>query len=99
MARGDGGSDLHGTVKDSLVRRSIGIVAHAYEVYRALIPHGSLTLTAWRPHSMTHTSTDQPARRPSGAIVPVLAFAGIVVAVMQTLLVPVIKDLPQLLST
>ncbi|MFI9647724.1 MFS transporter [Streptomyces sp. NPDC052040] len=47
---------------------------------------------------MTHT-TDQPARRPSGAIVPVLAFAGIVVAVMQTLLVPVIKDLPQLLST
>ncbi|GAA3810809.1 MFS transporter [Streptomyces chiangmaiensis] len=48
---------------------------------------------------MTHTTTDQPARRPSGAIVPVLAFAGIVVAVMQTLLVPVIKDLPQLLST
>ena len=48
---------------------------------------------------MTHTSTDQPARRPSGAVVPVLAFAGIVVAVMQTLLVPVIKDLPQLLST
>lgn len=30
---------------------------------------------------------------------PVLAFAGIVVAVMQTLLVPVIKDLPQLLDT
>jgi MFS family permease len=29
----------------------------------------------------------------------VLAFAGIVVAVMQTLLVPVIKDLPQLLDT
>ncbi|MGI5140447.1 MULTISPECIES: MFS transporter [unclassified Streptomyces] len=48
---------------------------------------------------MTHTTTDQPARRQSGAIVPVLAFAGIVVAVMQTLLVPVIKDLPQLLST
>ncbi|MET7679673.1 MFS transporter [Streptomyces sp. NPDC005423] len=48
---------------------------------------------------MTRTSTDQPARRPSGAVVPVLAFAGIVVAVMQTLLVPVIKDLPQLLST
>ncbi|WP_055489783.1 MFS transporter [Streptomyces sp. TP-A0356] len=48
---------------------------------------------------MTHTTTDQPARRPSGALVPVLAFAGIVVAVMQTLLVPVIKDLPQLLST
>ncbi|MGW1157004.1 MFS transporter [Streptomyces sp. NPDC002519] len=48
---------------------------------------------------MTHTTTDQAPRRPSGAIVPVLAFAGIVVAVMQTLLVPVIKDLPQLLST
>ncbi|MFI2199746.1 MFS transporter [Streptomyces sp. NPDC020192] len=48
---------------------------------------------------MTHTTTDQPPRRASGAVVPVLAFAGIVVAVMQTLLVPVIKDLPQLLST
>jgi MFS family permease len=48
---------------------------------------------------MTHTTTDQPTRRPSGATVPVLAFAGIVVAVMQTLLVPVIKDLPTLLST
>lgn len=32
-------------------------------------------------------------------IVPVLAFAGITVAVMQTLLVPVIKDLPALLNT
>ncbi|WP_405537945.1 MFS transporter [Streptomyces sp. NBC_00075] len=55
---------------------------------------------------MTHTTTtDRPAGdtggtgRTGGAIVPVLAFAGIVVAVMQTLLVPVIKDLPQLLST
>jgi MFS family permease len=48
---------------------------------------------------MTHSSTDQPAPRASGAVVPVLAFAGIVVAVMQTLLVPVIKDLPQLLDT
>ncbi|MFI9259449.1 MFS transporter [Streptomyces sioyaensis] len=38
-------------------------------------------------------------RRPGGVIVPVLAFAGIVVAVMQTLLVPVIKDLPVLLNT
>lgn len=37
--------------------------------------------------------------RGRGGIVPVLAFAGIVVAVMQTLLVPVIKDLPTLLST
>ncbi|WP_330340401.1 MFS transporter [Streptomyces sp. NBC_00557] len=48
---------------------------------------------------MTHTTTDQPPRRAGGALVPVLAFAGIVVAVMQTLLVPVIKDLPQLLDT
>ncbi|WP_329241370.1 MFS transporter [Actinoallomurus sp. NBC_01490] len=48
---------------------------------------------------MTHTSTDQPTARASGALVPVLAFVGIVVSVMQTLLVPVIKDLPQLLGT
>ncbi|GFE35352.1 hypothetical protein Stube_00250 [Streptomyces tubercidicus] len=39
-----------------------------------------------------------PHRAPRG-IVPVLAFSGIVVAVMQTLLVPVIKDLPVLLNT
>ncbi|MFD7693264.1 MFS transporter [Streptomyces sp. NPDC059374] len=49
---------------------------------------------------MTRTTIDRPAgRATSGALVPVLAFAGIVVAVMQTLLVPVIKDLPQLLDT
>ncbi|WP_077796014.1 MFS transporter [Streptomyces sp. JHA26] len=48
---------------------------------------------------MSHTTTDEPARPVSGATVPVLAFAGIVVAVMQTLLVPVIKDLPRLLDT
>lgn len=55
---------------------------------------------------MTRTTNEQPTGRadigaqgPSRALVPVLAFAGIVVAVMQTLLVPVIKDLPQLLST
>ncbi|MDG9716026.1 MFS transporter [Streptomyces sp. DH24] len=47
---------------------------------------------------MTLTTTDQSAGRASGAVVPVLAFAGIVVAVMQTLLVPVIKDLPLLLD-
>ncbi|MYW64534.1 MFS transporter [Streptomyces sp. SID8379] len=43
----------------------------------------------------------QPTTTPrrTGGVVPVLAFAGIVVAVMQTLLVPVIKDLPELLST
>ncbi|MDF3297287.1 MFS transporter [Streptomyces tropicalis] len=48
---------------------------------------------------MTLTTTSRPTRSASGAVVPVLAFAGIVVAVMQTLLVPVIKDLPQLLDT
>ncbi|MEU6390402.1 MFS transporter [Streptomyces sp. NPDC046939] len=42
-------------------------------------------------------STTAPRR--TGGVVPVLAFSGIVVAVMQTLLVPVIKDLPALLST
>ncbi|MFH9982983.1 MFS transporter [Streptomyces sp. NPDC017179] len=48
---------------------------------------------------MTLTTTGRTERSTSGAVVPVLAFAGIVVAVMQTLLVPVIKDLPQLLDT
>ncbi|WP_406149550.1 MFS transporter [Streptomyces sp. NBC_01012] len=42
---------------------------------------------------------DDPQRRKGGGVVPVLAFAGITVAVMQTLLVPVIKDLPSLLGT
>ncbi|MEE1792403.1 MFS transporter [Streptomyces sp. BE308] len=40
-----------------------------------------------------------PVKERAGGIVPVLAFAGITVAVMQTLLVPVIKDLPVLLDT
>ena len=48
---------------------------------------------------MTQTTTARPTDRASGAVVPVLAFAGIVVAVMQTLLVPVVKDLPRLLDT
>ncbi|MFD3525369.1 MFS transporter [Streptomyces sp. NPDC058653] len=38
-------------------------------------------------------------KRGTGGVVPVLAFAGITVAVMQTLLVPIIKDLPALLRT
>lgn len=52
------------------------------------------------------THEQQPVELPSPrtsktgkGIVPVLAFAGITVAVMQTLLVPVIKDLPALLDT
>ncbi|MEU9730171.1 MFS transporter [Streptomyces sp. NPDC048002] len=49
---------------------------------------------------MTRPSPEPPtAGTARGTVVPVLAFAGIVVAVMQTLLVPVIKDLPQLLDT
>ncbi|RFU87492.1 MFS transporter [Streptomyces triticagri] len=49
---------------------------------------------------MTQSTTHQRGTR-SGTrgVVPVLAFAGITVAVMQTLLVPIIKDLPTLLST
>ncbi|MFI6123340.1 MFS transporter [Streptomyces sp. NPDC051064] len=40
------------------------------------------------------------ARTPAGrGLVPVLAFTGIAVAVMQTLLVPVVADLPRLLDT
>lgn len=42
---------------------------------------------------------DPRTPKAGGSIVPVLAFAGITVAVMQTLLVPVIKDLPALLNT
>ncbi|OON76746.1 MFS transporter [Streptomyces tsukubensis] len=44
---------------------------------------------------------EDPDAKPKGVrgVVPVLAFAGITVAVMQTLLVPVIKDLPALLGT
>ncbi|MFF3391220.1 MFS transporter [Streptomyces sp. NPDC002669] len=56
---------------------------------------------------MPQTSNEQHAGEPAepsapragGGVVPVLAFAGITVAVMQTLLVPVIKDLPALLRT
>jgi len=47
------------------------------------------------------TATAPPAaeRRGGGAMIAVLAFSGIVVAVMQTLLVPIVADLPGLLST
>ncbi|MEE4492016.1 MFS transporter [Streptomyces sp. BE230] len=56
---------------------------------------------------MPQTTHEQPAAelpdprtsKTGRGIVPVLAFAGITVAVMQTLLVPVIKDLPALLHT
>ncbi|KOU11094.1 hypothetical protein ADK87_02295 [Streptomyces sp. NRRL F-4711] len=42
---------------------------------------------------MTRTSTARPAAR---ALIPVLAFTGIVVSVMQTMIMPMIKDLSQL---
>lgn len=45
---------------------------------------------------MTRTSTARPAAR---ALIPVLAFTGIVVSMMQTMIIPLIKDLPQLLGT
>lgn len=44
-------------------------------------------------------TAEEKRTRGGGGVVPVLAFAGIVVAVMQTLLVPVFKDLPGLLDT
>ncbi|MEU9338713.1 MFS transporter [Streptomyces sp. NPDC048290] len=48
---------------------------------------------------MKRTTNGRTTRGAGGTLIPVLAFAGIVVAVMQTLLVPVIKDLPRLLDT
>ncbi|MEW2529463.1 MFS transporter [Streptomyces sp. NPDC047071] len=48
---------------------------------------------------MSHATAHSRADRAPRGVVPVLAFAGITVAVMQTLLVPVIKDLPALLRT
>jgi MFS family permease len=39
-----------------------------------------------------------PGRPRPGAVVPVLAFAGIVVALMQTLVIPLIPELPKLLN-
>ncbi|MFE7704637.1 MFS transporter [Streptomyces sp. NPDC057486] len=50
-------------------------------------------------HAEEQQLPDPRERRAGGGVVPVLAFAGITVAVMQTLLVPVIKDLPALLHT
>ncbi|RSN66627.1 MFS transporter [Actinomadura sp. WAC 06369] len=48
---------------------------------------------------MPHTSTARPPIGSSGAFVLVLTFMGSVVSVMQTLLIPVLEDLPQLLDT
>ena len=50
--------------------------------------------------STSAISASPAATTPTASgLVPVLAFSGIVVAVMQTLLVPVIADLPRLLDT
>ncbi|WP_433559358.1 MFS transporter [Pseudonocardia xinjiangensis] len=46
----------------------------------------------------SRASDQHPARAPR-ALGPALAFVGVVVAVMQTLPVPLMKDLPQLLDT
>ncbi|MEV8564433.1 MFS transporter [Streptomyces sp. NPDC051322] len=51
------------------------------------------------PEITPEINAEEKRTRGGGGVVPVLAFAGIVVAVMQTLLVPVIKDLPALLDT
>ncbi|MEU3652866.1 MFS transporter [Streptomyces sp. NPDC032161] len=51
------------------------------------------------PRTDTEELPDPRTRGANGGVVPVLAFAGITVAVMQTLLVPVIKDLPAFLRT
>ncbi|MBO2453749.1 MFS transporter [Actinomadura barringtoniae] len=53
------------------------------------------------PPSMTAHPASPPGaeRRGGGAMIAVLAFSGIVVAVMQTLLVPIVAQLPGLLST
>ncbi|MEU5212791.1 MFS transporter [Streptomyces sp. NPDC020742] len=59
------------------------------------LPERAATAAAAPPPGAT--TDGRPGAR--SGIVPVLAFSGIVVAVMQTLLVPVIKDLPVLLNT
>lgn len=43
--------------------------------------------------------SSQPAPRPGGVVVGILAFAGIVAAITQTLVVPLIAELPKLLDT
>lgn len=42
---------------------------------------------------------DKPESAKSGGIVAVLAFAGIIAAIMQTLVIPLVGDLPRLLNT
>ncbi|MFD4366211.1 MFS transporter [Rhodococcus sp. NPDC058521] len=51
-----------------------------------------------RVDSSVQTETVRPEVRP-GALVGVLAFTGIVAALMQTLVVPLIGDLPKILNT
>lgn len=56
-------------------------------------------MTATSPATMTgRPATTRSRRRPTGLVVSVLALAGLVVAVMQTLVVPLIPELPQLLG-
>lgn len=46
-----------------------------------------------------HVDVSRASPRPAGrAIVPVLAFAGIVVSLMQSIIIPLVPRLPQLLD-
>ncbi|MFE6691322.1 MFS transporter [Streptomyces sp. NPDC057743] len=63
------------------------------------LPASSAESAAAPPHPPRSGGGHRAPRRAQAGVVPVLAFAGITVAVMQTLLVPVIKDLPTLLGT
>src|SRR6516225_6486794 len=67
---------------------------------------GQAALVVYDAHYMYGThhmnnglGADMPATRRSGLIVAVLAGAGIVVSLMQTLLVPILPELPSLLHT
>ncbi|MFE7114049.1 MFS transporter [Streptomyces sp. NPDC057654] len=51
------------------------------------------------PHSSPHSSPHSEQPEVGGGFVTVLAFCGIVVSVMQTLVVPLVADLPKLLHT
>lgn len=51
------------------------------------------------PVDAIDTGPDGGARRSPGVIVTILAFCGIVVSLMQTLVVPLLTELPQLLHT
>ncbi|MEV0218252.1 MFS transporter [Streptomyces sp. NPDC050704] len=50
-------------------------------------------------HALSRSATDgEPAAPRANTVVAVLAFGGIVVALMQTLVIPIVPELPQLLN-